>query len=244
MPLCKTFCASASAGSRSQGRGGDRPRHQFFRGIDNTPMAPATRDALDPPACGALAAGIDPRHFHGQRIGPAGMAIDALQIDRAIGHRAIQFGRGRKAPEAPFLLVPAAPEDPRTGFVFSSEGTDLVERFLERIGVRQVERQRADTDPHDMGMRIDQPGDHHRASPRGNRSAVPGRARSGPVQSCRHRRSPAQERSPPSSPIVSPSTLSISTSAAAGEARASARVEARNLNDMAGSPVAICRRVR
>ena len=145
-------------------RCGDRAHHQCFGGIDEYACGGLrTGKPFDPPARQALGVRVDACCLHCEAVGPAGMAVDPLEIDRTVGYRAVEFGGGRKPAKAPFLLVPAAPENPRPGLVFGGEPADLVERLFERSGVRQVERQRADPDPHDMRMRIDQPRDHHRA---------------------------------------------------------------------------------
>ena len=207
-------CEIAFVGARC----GDRPRHQFFRGIDEHARwhlrTGATR-SIRPPAAALAAASIP--GFHGQRIGPAGMAVDALEIDRAIGHRAIQFGRGRKAPEAPFLLVPAAPEDPRSGFVFGSESGGSC-RALPRASV--VSDRSSVSAPMPIPMTCAcasiSPGIITGAfavlAVIGLRLVVPAVRTCAIVPSSSSITMPVKRFTSPSSPIVSPSTLSISTS--------------------------------
>src|SRR3990167_2537419 len=88
------------------------------------------------------------------------MAIHPRQPDRAIGYDRIEFGGGRKTAQAPFLLVPAATENPWPRGIFGAETRNLCQRLFERSGVRKVERQGAKPDSHDVEMRIDHPGQH------------------------------------------------------------------------------------
>src|SRR3546814_4219570 len=70
------------------------------------------RRHFDPPAGGRPGRGGDGRRLDRQRIGPARMAVHPFQPDRNVADGGIQFGRRRKAAQAPKLLVPARADDP------------------------------------------------------------------------------------------------------------------------------------
>jgi hypothetical protein len=56
----------------------------------------------------------------------------------------------------PAFLVPAAPDDPARGRIGGGIGADPLLRFGERIGVGEVELQRAHAELHDVAVRVDQ----------------------------------------------------------------------------------------
>src|SRR5690606_7831391 len=70
----------------------------------------------------------------------------------------IELRGGGKAAEAPSLLVPAAADDPGPfgigGGVFGDPGL----RLRERAGVREVDREQAEPETHDVGVGVDDPG--------------------------------------------------------------------------------------
>src|SRR3546814_10198244 len=69
---------------------------------------------LDAAALGRLARGGDLRRRHRGAVRPAGVAVDALEPDRAVRHRGVEIGGGGKAAEPPFLLIPARSDNPRS----------------------------------------------------------------------------------------------------------------------------------
>ena len=97
----------------------------------------------------------------GQRsaVRPAGVAVDPLQPDRAIGHGRIELGGGRKASQAPFLLVPAEADDPARRRIGGRIGGDLRLRFGKAGGAAQIELQRQEAQFHHIAMGVDHAGD-------------------------------------------------------------------------------------
>src|SRR5690606_9432429 len=89
-------------------------------------------------------------------VGPAGMAVDALEPDRTVCHHGVELRRGRKAVEPPGFLVPAAADDPRALRIGRGVFGDPGLRFGKRAGVRQVDREQAETESHDMRVGVDQ----------------------------------------------------------------------------------------
>ena len=118
------------------------------------------RDALDPAAGRIGGLRGHARGLERGGVGPAGMAIDPFEPDGAIGHRRVEVGGGGETPEPPFLLVPAAPDDPPAVGVGGGVFADQQLRFFQRDRVRQVERQGAEAEAHHVQVRIDQAGDH------------------------------------------------------------------------------------
>ncbi len=92
--------------------------------------------------------------------GPDGMAVGAFQHHRAIAHHGIEFGGGGEPAQAPGLLVPAAPDKPGPRREFCGIGGQQRLRFLQRAGARKVERQLGKAGVHDMGMAVDEAGQH------------------------------------------------------------------------------------
>ena len=118
------------------GRGGINQRHRVvdeYAGRDQR-----LANALHLAAVGILHAGPHAGGLHGGAVRPAGMAIDARQPHRAIGNHGIQIGRGGETSESPFFLVPAPAQNPWPCGIFAREGGDLVQCFLERIGVAEI----------------------------------------------------------------------------------------------------------
>ena len=78
--------------------------------------------------------------------------------------RSVARGGGREAAEAPGLLVPAAPDDPRPLGIGGGVFGDLRLSFGQRAGARQVDRQEAEPEAHHVGMRVDQAGNDRAAA--------------------------------------------------------------------------------
>ena len=117
--------------------------------------------AFDPSARRGLGRGGDAGRGKRGGVAPAGMIVDAFEPDRAVGDHRVEFGGGRKPPEPPGFLVPAASQDPWPVGIVARISCDLLQRFGERTGVRKVEREQTETDCHDVGMRVDQPRHQH-----------------------------------------------------------------------------------
>ena len=118
-------------------RGGDHALDQRFGGIDeHAGRLARTGQALDPATFRIGGGRAYACRFERQRIAPGGMAVHPAQPDGPIGHRTVEFRSGREATEAPFLLIPAAAQNPRAGGIFGSESANLIERFFQRIGIR------------------------------------------------------------------------------------------------------------
>lgn len=91
------------------------------------------------------------------------MAVDPFEPYGAIAYHRVELGCGREATQAPDFLVPAATEDPGTVGKLLGIGRDQRLRFLERLGLRQVEGQRAEADAHHVNVCVEQAGHHHAA---------------------------------------------------------------------------------
>ena len=111
---------------------------------------------LDPAALGGLGLGGDAGLAHRRAIGPARMAVDALEPDRPVADDGVEIGGGREAAEAPALLVPAAADDPARRRVGGGISGDALLRLGERVGVGEVERERAHAEAHDVAVGVDQ----------------------------------------------------------------------------------------
>ena len=87
------------------------------------------------------------------------MTVNALQPDRAIAYGSVQLGGCRQAAKAPFFLVPAATDDPPATRILGGIGSDLGLRFGQRSSFRQIQRQRAKANAHNVGMGVNHAGD-------------------------------------------------------------------------------------
>ena len=188
-------------------RGGDGALQQRHGGVDEDPVR-GIAGPLDPAAARRLRLGGDPGLAHRHRVRPAGMAVDPLQPDRPVAHGGVEIGGGGEAAQAPALLVPAAADDPARGRVGGGIGADPRLRLGQRIGVAEIERERAHAEAHDMAVRVDQAGDEGAAAAVDPVGAAPLRPPlAAPVElraPCRRRR-PAcalNRASRPSAPIV------------------------------------------
>ena len=83
------------------------------------------------------------------------MIVSTLEPNGAVGYHCIKLGSGRESAKSPFLLVPAAPEDPWTAGIGLRKLGDLGECLFEAVCIRKIERERRETDIHDMDVRID-----------------------------------------------------------------------------------------
>jgi len=135
-------------------RSGNGVAEKIHGGIDeNARRLPAR--LYDSTAARRFGGSRDPCGLHRRSIDPCGMAIDPAQVDRAIPDHHVQLCGGRKAAEPPRLLVPAATDDPLPVRVVRSIAGDPGERLSQRLRVRQIQRQRAETHIHDMAVRIE-----------------------------------------------------------------------------------------
>jgi hypothetical protein len=93
-------------------------------------------------------------------VGPAGVAVDALEPGRAIGDDAVEFLRGREAAQLPVLLVPAAPAHPRAARVRARVGLDPLQGLRQRGGAGQVELGQHLAQAEHVAVGVDQAGQH------------------------------------------------------------------------------------
>ena len=117
------------------------------------------RIAIDAPAFGLPVAGEIALHRAQRgRVGPTGVAVDALQPHRAIRERGVEIGRAREALFRPVVLVPSATDDPRTRrelygvFAQARDDVGLVAR------ADQVGADHRRTEATHVSVRIDQAG--------------------------------------------------------------------------------------
>src|SRR3546814_1714859 len=82
------------------------------------------------------------------------MTVDPLQPHRPVGHDGVDVGGGGEAAETPFLLVPAAPDDPAGAGIRGGISGDLRLRFLQCVGVREIEGEGCEAEAHDMAVSI------------------------------------------------------------------------------------------
>ena len=122
------------------------------------------------------------------------MAIDAAEPHRAVADHRVEIGGGREALVGPAFLVPAAAEDPLGVGIGGGISGEALLQVGERGRAGEVELERAEAEPHDMAVGVDQAG--QQGAPAGIDALVDLRGRASP------RRSSFTTR--PSSPITSP----------------------------------------
>ena len=148
---------------------GIRRRHdrldQFDRGVDEHARCLAIRRALDAAADGLPAAGeITAGCLHRGAVRPVRMAIDALEPDRAIRKGRVEIGRGREFASGPAVLVPAASKQPGLLRQAAFEAVQACDHLLLARAADQIGAQQRETEPHDVAMGIDEPGNDGRRS--------------------------------------------------------------------------------
>ena len=93
-------------------------------------------------------------------VGPAGVSVHALKPDRPIREGSVQVGGGRELLARPVVLVPAAAQQPGTFGQGRFEGLQAADDFVLAGRVHQVGAQQGETQVHQVGVGINQPGHH------------------------------------------------------------------------------------
>ena len=125
-------------------------------GIDEDAGGVAGGIAEDAAAGRVLGGPGDSGRFHGCAVGPACVAVDALEPDRAFGVGGIEIGSRREAAEGPDHLVPAPAADPARGGLLCGVGGDAGLGIGKAGGGGEVELAQADGKAHHMAVRVDE----------------------------------------------------------------------------------------
>ena len=84
--------------------------------------------------------------------------------DRPVGDDRVEIGGGRQA-SRPQFLVPASPDDPARLWIGRRISAQPLLQFGDRVVSDEVQLERAEAQPHDMAVAVDQPGSRVRPPP-------------------------------------------------------------------------------
>jgi len=153
-------CKRTSQGLRAQrivGRRHDRI-HECRRCIDEDAGGFVTC-ADDPSALRLPVAGqVATDAAHGDRVGPAGVTIDALEPHRTRREQFIEVRGRRKRLVAPQVLVPAAPEQPGVRWQARLESLEAGDDLGLAARAHEICTQQREAETHQVRMRVDEAG--------------------------------------------------------------------------------------
>ena len=141
----------------------DRALDEALRVVDEDTGRIPLRVLDDLAATRARRRAGDVRLLEGERVHEAGVAIDALEVHRMIGHRAGQRLVRRPAGVAPVVLVPAAADDPLAARRRAGALDDTGDHLVVRGGAGEIHVPQRHAEPGDMGVRVGHPRDHRAA---------------------------------------------------------------------------------